>query len=367
MARRIKLTLQSVCLVIVALLWLLTLEYFILRDDTGLQFGNDFKKPVRKAEYLDKGSKNLDAHIKVSRCSQYDRKSLLHNKCNKTGSILDLPIEKQNRVYDNIFVDTKHKIMACLPPKSGCSTWKTILANNTYDNPLPSNYPVMNLHGWWLPQKFNIKRLYSFSPAERSQMLHSKEYFKFMVARHPLERLRSAYINKFESGVDPFMMNLHGSKILRLFYPGRDEEFYKKGAGVTFDQFIQYIKFPYSDDNHWQPIDSVCQPCYVDYDHILKTETLNDDNVEIIKAHLGPYYRGIGQANNIVAGGQQHSSLTAHGRKLDIFQQLDKHDIEYVLKRFSKDFEHFGYTYRAADEKILFSSCVHGASDKMCC
>ena len=195
--------------------------------------------PTSLKESLNIARKGGSSNNPVDRCDQMDRISLLHHTCqSQTGNIYKLSMKKQNLVFHNIFVDEKHKILACLPPKSGCTTWKTILANNTYETALNSNIEIhLNLGS-----KFDILRLSSYNSTRRDYLLNSMEYFKFMVARHPFERVYSAYMSKLVSGTDREMQKKLGGKILNLFHPELPEKERRNGSGVTFKDFIQFIK-----------------------------------------------------------------------------------------------------------------------------
>ena len=50
---------------------------------------------------------------------------------------------------------------------------------------------------------------------------------------------------------------------------------------ATFSEFVDYIsthpKDPASNEPHWMPIESYCNPCIIPYDVIIQTETLSDD------------------------------------------------------------------------------------------
>ena len=123
-------------------------------------------------------------------CTKRERLKLLEEKCSNSSNmtaILALSDVEQMKFFRNFFMDTKHKILACLPPKSGCTTWKTILANNSLETPLPGNFNTMGLHfGHQLEDKFGIVKLSTCNTSFQQSVLNSDEYFKFMVARQPL-------------------------------------------------------------------------------------------------------------------------------------------------------------------------------------
>ena len=50
----------------------------------------------------------------------------------------------------------------------------------------------------------------------------------------------------------------------------------------TFNQFIETILYKYPDNVHWIPYSSLCHPCSVHYNYIVKLETFSDD-IKLIK------------------------------------------------------------------------------------
>ena len=84
------------------------------------------------------------------RCTPEDRIERVHHFCeNKNSSVWNkLPDTELIAMSKSLsmLVDDKHKLVVCVPPKSGCSTWKTILANNSAKGPLPHDFDIQSLH-----------------------------------------------------------------------------------------------------------------------------------------------------------------------------------------------------------------------------
>ena len=304
-------------------------------------------------------------------CTQNKRLQLLETHCKNESNT-----KINTKFFQNIFIDHKHKILACLPPKSGCTTWKAILANNSGSKPLPRKFDPMRLHLGTLP-KYGIKKYTELrSTDERKKVLYDKSYTKIMIVRHPFDRVYSAYYDKIKSKRDRKMMQMHGSRILNKFHPELDPKIRRKGEGAKFKEFIDYIKLPISLNQaweHWDAVYDICQPCHIHYDYILKTETLDSDNTQVIRQHLGPYYRGVGTAGNAV--GKKHvpvsSTATTKGKVLSAYIALNESDIKYLNKRFYKDFHYFGYSWKQQDDsngdKQMYAYCAQGAEGRMCC
>ena len=166
--------------------------------------------------------KKVDCSFKnqtmLQACDSYDRAHVLRAKCKwMNGSIFNTSATQFKMTASNIFVDTKHHILACLPPKAGCTTWKAILANNSRSNvSLPQN--LMQLHYRGRLKNYRIFSLSQFSERLQRHLLTSGSYLKFMIARHPFERLYSAYIDKIVPMANKRVMDKHVNNILNLFH-----------------------------------------------------------------------------------------------------------------------------------------------------
>lgn len=170
------------------------------------------------------------------------------------------------------------------------------------------------------------------------------EYTKFIVVRHPFERLLSAYRNKLESdqGSALYFHQRIGKQIIRSFRPNASNESLQLGNDVTFTEFVQYLLTPemsmsYQANNsyneHWEPISSLCNPCLVKYNIIGKYETLIDDSGLVLKT--------LGVDWVTFPAGQRTSGT---GEKLRrYYDQLPIGMIRSLYKVYEKDFKFFGY------------------------
>lgn len=120
------------------------------------------------------------------------------------------------------------------------------------------------------------------------------EYKKFMFVRHPLERLLSAYRDKFESKTSSadFFHERMGRRIIKAFRKDATEEALRKGDDVTFLEFLKYMLHPseslkyesgQSYNEHWEPIHRLCNPCHIPYDYIGIYEDIVEESNVILK------------------------------------------------------------------------------------
>jgi chondroitin 4-sulfotransferase 11 len=136
----------------------------------------------------------------------------------------------------------------------------------------------------------------------------TRRFFSFLVCRHPLERILSAYrlgnscrksviINllreKFflngDSSYERFKVGYwyrnHGEHIISRYRKTVPTDLIYKNA-PTFREFIEYlVDLPISKfDVHWIPIYLQCMPCHINYRIVAKFDTLTIDSDRILKA-----------------------------------------------------------------------------------
>jgi len=88
------------------------------------------------------------------------------------------------------YVSDERQYVYCATPKVACSSWKLALLRLTGKD----ISRVKNVHSPRETDKF-IKRAVLYKHSQRQALL--KKYYKFMFVREPLERLVSAYRDKY--------------------------------------------------------------------------------------------------------------------------------------------------------------------------
>ncbi|XP_019402853.1 PREDICTED: carbohydrate sulfotransferase 9 [Crocodylus porosus] len=233
---------------------------------------NPFKKaylpllvrPLNKSLIKDDRWKDADE-------AQEKRRSFLINFCKKYNSENRLRTHLV-RTVSRIYVEDRHKILYCEVPKAGCSNWKRILmvlnglASSTYN--ISHNAVHYGKH---------LKKLDSYDL--RGIYTRLNTYTKIIFVRDPMERLVSAFRDKFEHP-NSYYHPVFGKAIIKKYRVNADEEALKTGSGVKFKEFIQYLldsHRPVGMDIHWEQICKLCYPCLINYDFIGKFETLEED------------------------------------------------------------------------------------------
>ncbi|XP_014251969.1 carbohydrate sulfotransferase 11 isoform X2 [Cimex lectularius] len=186
---------------------------------------------------------------------------------------------------------------------------------------------------------------------------------KLMMVRHPFDRLLSAYRDKLENinigrehGTHHFYRK-YGAKIVQKYRKGGDKmvailkpgSYYlnpkhPKPTGIepTFEEFVRYLintdLLNYADD-HWIPYNMFCTPCLVEYDYINKVETMERDQMFVIKdAQLGDKIKPswIHKTSPLEVSKEHITKL--------YFSQLTRKQIKELYKKFELDFEMFDYS-----------------------
>uniref|UniRef100_A0A8D2Q2X5 Carbohydrate sulfotransferase n=1 Tax=Varanus komodoensis TaxID=61221 RepID=A0A8D2Q2X5_VARKO len=178
----------------------------------------------------------------------------------------------------HILVSDKHRFLYCYVPKVACSNWKRIL--KVLDGALESVNMKLKMD-----HKRDLLFLSDMKPDEIRYRL--KHYFKFIFVRDPMERLLSAYRNKFGE-IKEYQLK-YGVEIVKRYRknPGKST-----GDDVTFSEFLQYLLDEEVErmNEHWMPIYNLCQPCAVRYDFIGSYERLNEDANYILERVQAPSF-----------------------------------------------------------------------------
>ncbi|XP_051511996.1 carbohydrate sulfotransferase 8-like isoform X1 [Myxocyprinus asiaticus] len=201
---------------------------------------------------------------------QESRRRLIREVCAKYRSNISRTIMPHH--VARIYVEDRHKLLYCEVPKAGCSNWKRVLmvlagvANST-----------SGIDNGFVHNSNQLKRLDYFDRKGITERL--KTYTKILFIREPLERLVSAYRDKFESP-NVYYHPVFGKHIIARYRVNASKEALKTGSGVTFQEFIKYlldVHRPVGMDIHWEPANQLCNPCHVEYDFIGKADTMGED------------------------------------------------------------------------------------------
>lgn len=160
----------------------------------------------------------------------------------------------------------------------------------------------------------------------------------FIIARHPFERLLSAYRDKFVFAVPHSYHDKLGSKIVRTYRKNKVERHSPRYP--TFSEFVSWLLDEIRKNNfidmHLVPASKFCTPCLIKFDIIVKFETLEEDQLYLIeKAGLEhvimPEWKNSGKGRNTLELLQT------------FYSQLTRKQLNGLYNYYKFDFDIFGY------------------------
>ena len=256
--------------------------------------------------------------------------------------------------YPRIIIDKRHKLIYCFVPKAGSTTWKTILKNAT-GHP---RAPLVRPHDYdKLHKVLNLPRLDTLPAEEGYRLLKDPDYIRFMIVRHPIGRLLSAYQEKV---IDMDWLHKQGyiegkwrsekqrNKLIAKLLKQGKTDISKALGDMPFKEFVEYLVKEKGqdkrkrDDQHWESQIDNCRPCKVNYDYILHTETMQRDAPYIL-SQLPEQYRTLTKMNP----GSTHSDRD----KWKQFRDLDKHLKDKLYTYYEHDFKLLGYSWAKNSSK----------------
>jgi hypothetical protein len=288
--------------------------------------------------------KQTNSVIQHTGCSQTTRVEKIHKLCLK----YDVKENFDDVALDFLLTDDTHKVIYCPLPKAGCTTFKQLLVDSLGKS-LNSNEDI---HHERVMEYVGIKTLNKYSKEEIDFRL--KSYFKFMVVRHPFDRLISAFNNKLRG--HPINYGPHFHIVIREHFGKITERDSTGKILINVNQFLHLVaKEPDRFKNiHWQDSMSYCHPCLIRYDHVIYMETLERDAGRVLD-HL-PFPNGTRPVLSHLNQGVFRTSNRSD-EVYNVFKGLDPHVLRRLLDMYALDFNVFGYTWNSST-RAKCSKCV---------
>ncbi|XP_007480202.2 carbohydrate sulfotransferase 8-like [Monodelphis domestica] len=238
--------------------------------------------------------------------------------------LLPKPVSRQ------LLVEPNHRLLFCEVTKASCSDWRRVLLLLL----------ALNLSRWDPAEvqsdKLHHTRLSSFQRRDCDLMLN--HYIPVLVTRHPLERLVSAYRDKFLHS-EPYYVHLAASMrtAVRGSGPSRAQQ---NQRNLTFAEFVTFVlrQSPATWDVHWKPIELLCSPCRVRYAVLIRHESLSLEAAHAL-SFLGIPSPGLFPSSKVYQSESRTGpQLTRHyPRQLSPEQQSGLYSLYFL------DFTLFGY------------------------
>lgn len=266
-----------------------------------------------------------------------------------------------------ILVDQPHQVLACFVQKVASTSLKSIFlrlldSKNSESSVAPSSSKsTSNLTTFHLTANEALLRV---SPL---YVTHSKEvaFYKALFVRHPFVRLVSAFKDKAERGpvAEPFFYEMYFTPLLRRLY-GNDSSL--EDRRPTFAEFVDDMLLlevdPRKYDEHWAPIWTRCEPCYLKYDFVGKLENSRAD-FAAFKGHLATSDKEEGVLVNTTIWANYNERFNAKVADLSSDETVCRSEhfkyeetVRYLAtlrpkslvelyRKYYLDFELFGYTF----------------------
>ena len=154
----------------------------------------------------------------------------------------------------------------------------------------------------------------------------------FLIVRHPLTRLASAFRNKLQSGTrtgEYFIKEY--AKIISIKARG---SWTSGDPDPTFPEFVKYLiksKVQFFDE-HWMPISLRCRVCQLSYDFILHYEDLQSDWAQFLRQV------------NITESIRLPWENRGDGDISNYYQSISREDLHSLYDKYEADFLMFGYS-----------------------
>ena len=187
-----------------------------------------------------------------------------------------------------------------------------------------------------------MKRMYKMSKENaRTRFLNDTT---FIIVRHPLARLLSAYKDKFVTHHIPHYIRI-GRQIIKATRPKATAEELRAANDVTFLEFIKYVtgeKKSRRGNTHWSSLVVRNKVCDVRHDYIGKLETMTDDlNLLMTNVLHVPYWK-MGDA-------YKDSSTNNNDIVRTYYSQIPEGLMQKIYHYYEADFRLFGYSMSIPD------------------
>merc|ERR1719228_3047128 len=284
-------------------------------------------------------------------CEKYGafttREKLLAKMKSKPGPDLCAGVETDDQLWSllkktshhQFFVQKEHGLMWCKVPKAASTSWLhaylTMAHVQEYQIPEDNG---MGLHAF-LREKYPL-----LSKNLNKQFMPVS--LKFLVVRHPFERVISAYMDKLADYTRDlkyrggYYYAMYGADIVSKLRPKYQEKFPKNPLFMrkepSFVEFVEYlVETPNTKyDEHWKPQFLLCPPCHFKFDVIAKMETFDRDTDFIL------YQRDL---NDIISFSNKQPKVKSKDLRRQFFSQLSKNMVKTLYDKYRVDFEMFEY------------------------
>ncbi|XP_063221440.1 carbohydrate sulfotransferase 9-like [Bacillus rossius redtenbacheri] len=272
------------------------------------------------------------------------RRAVVMEACNKTNRPPGVGDMQLHRTLSKMYINKQYKVAWCPVYKAGSSSWLEVFAEMGHMlTPLTrrqlaaGRVQINNLarrgNPQWKPTPQNKEAVFSMT--------------RFLIVRHPFERLLSAYRDKLEHRRGKmYYYERYGRQIVSLYRkkPPNAMLAAMQPREPTFPEFVRYVVERRRFDEHWRPYHNECSPCTLRYQYILKTESLDLEErylVQVLGLHnLSSFHKAsLRRIHNVNPSGRTGSQQARH-----YYSQVPQDLVQKLYQIYANDFEMFNYT-----------------------
>ncbi len=241
-------------------------------------------------------------------------------------------------------------VIYCHAQKVGSTVWKRALGlasgdvtddlirSKLQDHPRIKENPSKFVHRDAYLQLTGMKRLTNYKKQEQQERIEN--HFKFLIVRNPLERLYSAYHDKFvlkDATIAPAFKEKHPSFAKNMSFNG-----FLEGAASDLIKHGQA-------NEHWRPFHLLCHPCSMNYDYIGTTESMAQDGEYILNTRLHRDQNITALFNPLNGPSALRHRINSTEKLIQAYANVSEDVFQSVCKAYEKDFRLFGYECRISD------------------
>jgi len=218
-----------------------------------------------------------------------DRVSSMRDTCQNYGD--DIKHPKRIGSDHSLMWDVKHHLVYCPIYKVASGTWTTnFLRLSSFNSDLPKWQRFSKLHN---ASESVSRKLFPPPKGKKKQLKTLNESTKFIVVRHPFDRIMSAYKGKIANPKAKPRFYRKLQKEIKAKYSTNEKEIAEE-VPPSFAEYWMYLTDITEGLVHpkdWRDVDcvqafySVCVPCDVEYDVIIKLETADEDTEYLIRKY----------------------------------------------------------------------------------
>ncbi|XP_053168578.1 carbohydrate sulfotransferase 8-like [Hemicordylus capensis] len=242
----------------------------------------------------------------------------------------------KSEVARQLFVVENYKLIYCEVPKVGCTNWKKILLLLT----LNLSRDPSDINGDTIHYTHLLKRLSSYPSEKQVELMNN--YTKIIFIRHPLERLVSAYRDKFYHS-EPYYASI-ANRIKALSRGGNNST-----GQVTFQEFVKFVlseQIKYM-DIHWKPMFMLCDPCNIHYNIVGKYETLEQDVKHVLRRIRAPDHLSYPDTKRISTDKRTNVNITS-----TYFMELSWDKLWKIKELYRVDLSLFNYIFYLTNQTL---------------